>query len=164
MSDLIDRQQAINALMRCGYWYTATGNEDAKRGVSECISTIYELQSVQPTQTNTYPTQINALDCISRQQAIDALGKVDIYSNVYGVGRYDKWQEDLNAIIELPSVQPKRYWIDSFTRKISVLPSTNNTGKWLGKYCPYTCDQCGKTSDSRTPFCRYCGADMREEK
>lgn len=44
----------------------------------------------------------------------------------------------------------------------TIKPSTNNTGKWLGKYCPYTCDQCGKTSDSRTPFCRYCGADMRE--
>ena len=37
-------------------------------------------------------------------------------------------------------------------------------GHWIGSYCPYTCDQCGKTSDSMTPFCRYCGADMREEK
>lgn len=46
---------------------------------------------------------------------------------------------------QLPSAQPQR-----------------KKGKWLGKYCPYTCDQCGKTSDSRTPFCRYCGADMRE--
>lgn len=40
----------------------------------------------------------------------------------------------------------------------------NVHGHWIGSYCPYTCDQCGKTSDSRTPFCRYCGADMREEK
>ena len=146
MSDLIDRQQAINALMRCGDWFTATGNEDAKRGVSECISTIYELQSVQPTQTNTYPTQINALDCISRQQAIDALGKVDIYSNVYGVGRYDKWQEDLNAIIELPSIQPQR-----------------KCGKWIEVephmvICPFC-----KYASSRKNFCAECGADMRGE-
>ena len=105
----------------------------------------------QPTQTNAHSTQTNALDCVSRQAAIDAL-------DGFRCGTKAAWK----VIEDLPSVQPKRYLIDSFTRKISVLPSTNNTGKWLGKYCPYTCDQCGKTSDSMTPFCRYCGADMRE--
>ena len=35
-------------------------------------------------------------------------------------------------------------------------------GNWLGSYCPYTCDQCGKHSDSMTNFCWNCGADMRE--
>lgn len=36
------------------------------------------------------------------------------------------------------------------------------TAHWLGNYCPYTCSnqKCGKTSDSKTPFCRYCGARM----
>lgn len=86
---MIYKRDAINAMIKCGDWYTEVGNEEAKRGVSQCISAIYEIPSAQ-------------------------------------------------------------------------LPTTNNTGKWLGKYCPYTCDQCGKTSDSRTPFCRYCGADMRE--
>ena len=101
----------------------------------------------QPTQTNAHSTQNYALDCVDRQQAIDECNKRGAEHIGY-------------AIAHLPSAQPKRYWIDS-TGKISVLPSTNNTGKWLGKYCPYTCNQCGKTSDSRTPFCRYCGADMR---
>lgn len=88
----------------------------------------------QPTQTNADSTQTNALDCVSRQAAIDAL-------DGFRCGTKAAWK----VIEDLPSAQP----------------STNNTGKWLGKYCPYTCDQCRKTSDSRTPFCRYCGADMR---
>lgn len=80
---MIYKCDAINAMRKCGDWYTEVGNEEAKRGVSQCISAIYEI------------------------------------------------------------------------------PSINHTGKWIGNYAPYTCDQCGKTSDSRTPFCRYCGADMR---
>lgn len=28
---------------------------------------------------------------------------------------------------------------------------------WLGNYCPYTCQHCGKHTDSKTPFCAWCG-------
>jgi len=103
-------------------------------------------------------------DLISRQDAIDMFQRLayDDWNQGASTTWANAYSEAVDMVRELPSAQPKRYLIDSFTRKISVLPSTNNTGKWLGKYCPYTCNQCGKTSDSRTPFCRYCGADMRE--
>ena len=42
------------------------------------------------------------------------------------------------------------------------LPSANHTGKWIGSYTPYVCDQCGKHSDSKTNFCWNCGADMKD--
>ena len=39
------------------------------------------------------------------------------------------------------------------------------TGKWIyitdGHYEYFKCDQCEKHSGEPTPFCRYCGADMR---
>lgn len=31
------------------------------------------------------------------------------------------------------------------------------TTTWLGSYCPYTCQHCGKHTDSKTPFCAWCG-------
>lgn len=30
---------------------------------------------------------------------------------------------------------------------------------WLGNYCPYTCQYCGKYTDSKTPFCAWCGRE-----
>ena len=40
-------------------------------------------------------------------------------------------------------------------------------GKWIyitdGHYEYFKCDQCEKHSGEPTPFCRYCGADMREK-
>lgn len=31
------------------------------------------------------------------------------------------------------------------------------TTTWLGNYCPYTCQHCGKHTDSKTPYCAWCG-------
>ena len=31
------------------------------------------------------------------------------------------------------------------------------TTTWLGNYCPYRCEHCGHYSDSKTPFCAWCG-------
>lgn len=31
------------------------------------------------------------------------------------------------------------------------------TTTWLGSYTPYTCEHCGKHTDSKTPFCAWCG-------
>jgi hypothetical protein len=29
--------------------------------------------------------------------------------------------------------------------------------EWLGSYSPYRCGVCGRYSDSKTPYCCYCG-------
>jgi hypothetical protein len=31
------------------------------------------------------------------------------------------------------------------------------TTTWLGNYCPYRCEHCGHYTDSKTPFCAWCG-------
>jgi hypothetical protein len=28
---------------------------------------------------------------------------------------------------------------------------------WLNPYCPYKCERCGHYSDSKTPYCAWCG-------
>lgn len=91
-------------------------------------------------------------DTIYRQDAIDALHyeivrrRVDEDTN--DDGALDEF--DTEAILrQLPSAQPER-----------------KTGKWIyitdGHYEYFKCDQCEKHSGEPTPFCRYCGADMRE--
>lgn len=34
---------------------------------------------------------------------------------------------------------------------------TDNTIEWLGNHTPFRCKRCGHYSDSRTPYCAYCG-------
>lgn len=50
---------------------------------------------------------------------------------------YDEIKERLE---NAPTIEPER-------------PS----GHWLGNYAPYTCSGCGKTSDSKRPYCAWCG-------
>ena len=37
----------IDALLKCGDWYTGQGNEEAKRGVNQCIGIVHDLPSAQ---------------------------------------------------------------------------------------------------------------------
>ena len=94
-------------------------------------------------------------DCISRQQAIDALNKLSesTYEVNYGVVDCD---DAINAIAALPPTEPKKgKWI--------------KVGRW-GRV--YKCNQCGNFLDfdgvnagrGSTNFCPNCGADMRGEQ
>ena len=33
----------------------------------------------------------------------------------------------------------------------------DNTTEWLGNHTPFRCKRCGHYSDTRTPYCAYCG-------
>ena len=46
MEDLIRRSEAIDALIECGDWYS--DNDEAGRGVNQCIGVIHDLSSAQP--------------------------------------------------------------------------------------------------------------------
>lgn len=35
------------------------------------------------------------------------------------------------------------------------------TTTWIGNYCPYKCEHCGHYTDSKTPFCAWCGRRAR---
>ena len=34
---------------------------------------------------------------------------------------------------------------------------TDATTEWLGNHTPFRCKRCGHYSDTRTPYCAYCG-------
>lgn len=65
--------------------------------------------TAQPTQTNADSTQTNALDCVSRQAAIDAFWKLEAELRPSAIDAV------LNMLKCLPSAQPERKkgkWID----------------------------------------------------
>ena len=101
MSDLIDRQVAIDELDK-GAWGVEWDKTLAK-------TMIESLPSAQPTQPNDSNT-LNALDCISRQAAIDALGEepeVWTGKDEYAQGLNNQWHYDKTAILAVPSAQPE---------------------------------------------------------
>lgn len=49
MSDLIDRQATVEALLKCGEYYN--GNNEASRGVAQCIGVVYDLPTIEERKT-----------------------------------------------------------------------------------------------------------------
>ena len=88
-------------------------------------------------------------DCISRQQAIDALEKW--LHGLFGITEADGTATIFKTIKQLPPIQPKR-------------------GKWkitnLGAVGAFdSCSECKRVVKHKAPFynfCPNCGADMRE--
>lgn len=75
MSDLIDRQTAIDAVLHHGEIennYTDLYYDGYCDGVYDSADMLKDLPSAQPTQNNYFNT-LDALDCVSRQAAIDAV-------------------------------------------------------------------------------------------
>lgn len=145
MKDLIDRQAALDFKVSHGL------NENGILYVpyADVKKHLEQLPSAQPTQLNT-PNTLEALDCISRQAALNP--------NFYvSSPRGTKWiiADTLNAYREY----------------IKKLPSAERHGKWLDGYgfagnyydC-FVCDQCKKESMAKTNYCQNCGARMDGEQ
>lgn len=176
MSDYIDRQAAIDALLKA-------------KDKGELHRLLIQLPSVQLNLQSTC-NQL-ATDCISRQAAIELC---DWYEHDFiEVEAYFKQFND--ELRKLPSAQPERQcntcsynclsWdeepCDSCTianshYKPSAHPERKN-GKWIGKHerklfshpdsITYECSECGYSiytiygMPETTNFCPNCGADMR---
>lgn len=52
-----------------------------------------------------------SMDLIDRQAAIDAMGIEPLAFSEYENGLYDKWEEDVEALMKLPSAQSEQRWI-----------------------------------------------------
>lgn len=122
------------------------------------ISALQEQEAKHSIESNL--TQ-NALDLISRQAAIDALGEKPLAwtEGEYELGLQNQWQSDVDALNDLPSAQPERKkgkWIPQDHNKTNGIAST------LVYYYP-KCSVCGHC-DNYTNFCSNCGADMRGEQ
>lgn len=129
-------------------------------GISESIGCLLDLPSAQPRTTT--PTTADTTDTISRQAAIDALFDWEM--------TYD-WDEHCRE------EDPKPAYIVSPSDVIEQLPSAQPQrikGRWVRKESDlswwYECSKCGESplydpyeNEVRTPFCPWCGADMRGE-
>ena len=140
MDDLIDRQKAIKDAES---WVAV--DEYEKHLQKKVVEWLKEFPSAELV-TNLAEV---GTDCISRQDAIEALNKLSesTYEVSYGVVDCD---DAINAIAALPLTEPKKgKWIKS--------------GRW-GRV--YKCNQCGNFLDfdgvnagrGSTNFCPNCGS------
>ena len=143
-----------------------------KRNTPAAISAmmaIKELPSVQPQSTMGQLTDAvqSTKDCISRQAAIDCCR--------------NEWEEEVAERIEaLPSVQPHDIARDMATIIENekdmrvILQPQRIKGRWVRKESDlswwYECSECGESplfdpyeNEVRTPFCPWCGAELRGE-
>ena len=113
--DTISRAAAIDELDK-GAWGVEWDKTLAK-------TMIESLPSAQLTQ-NTRVNSNNALDTISREAAIDALGEKPLawMESEYAQGLQNQWVWDVNALKALPSAQPEL--IRCKNCKHNQLPST----------------------------------------
>lgn len=104
--DTISRQATIIVIENSGL------DDDSKDTV---VRVLEQLPSAKPTQTNADSTQTNALDCVSRQQAIevveeyaDRLQMVDWKENPCVPYKVHALNWCINILRELPSAQPEK--------------------------------------------------------
>ena len=167
MSDLIDRQVAIDALGEKPLAWTEGEYELGMQNQWESdVDAIRNLTSAQP-ETHDKHTETLACDCISRQEAIDALthkwdGMVTSVFNVLkelpsvqpdiarDIATILENEQDMRVILNAPSVQPQRM-----------------RGKWIGGELG-RCSICGHEGNAsdiwngcKWMFCPNCGSDLR---
>ena len=149
MSDLIDRQALLRQID-----IDSDGEPGYYGDTWKFIDTIKRMPSAHGTNLAEV-----GMDCISREQAIDAECEVCQIAPKKERGHnctyYVHGCKEIECLRALPSAQPKRdkgKWIDETFKP------------WGLVYHPYKCDQCGEHSEADSNFCPNCGADMRGEK
>lgn len=107
MSDLIDRQAAIDAIEAYFDGLPIVVHHDM-------LQLIKGLPSAQPTQKNN-PNTLDALDCVSRQAAIDALSEGAMV-NYQAAGHNNGLVKAIDVVKGLPSVITKEVKEDDQTK------------------------------------------------
>ena len=99
---LIDVDELIDDCKK--YLNTLSPSRDGKEctRIHWLIGVLSNAPSVQPEPCE---------DAVSRQAAIDAMGIEPLAFSEYENGLYDKWEEDVEALMKLPSAQPEPQWI-----------------------------------------------------
>lgn len=137
MSDLINRMDAIEKLE---YFCMVKALEDQNHPSAEAR------------------TQMSSADCISRQDAIDALGEepeVWMDDDAYSMGMKAQWEYDREAIEALPSAERKGTWIK--------LDMHRGMEQYKCSACNSECYVPECMGEPLYMFCPICGADMRGE-
>ena len=152
MSDLIDRQAAIDAILHITncksvrelFEYNQLHHltEMWSGGVNDAIDAVIGVDSAQLGMNL---AEVGT-DCISRQVAIDAFDGVKVDEEnctEYDIGYNDGIDFAISKLSVLPPVQPQR------------------TGKWIRNGWAITCSECGYDMPYTVRnFCPNCGAKM----
>lgn len=180
MSDLIDRQAALEAILNCSDIFVNNkpvmiDKVDAQEALMEVPTAEIELPIKQKCticphcdncDVNDDGTIESMSDLIDRQAVIDALEKW--FNGVFGIKESDGTATIFKRIRELPPKEPKK---GKWELKEDIL-------SWEGTFDGYFCSECGKgflndlccnNGDDWVDvkkdfkFCPFCGADMRGE-
>ena len=117
--DLISRKTAIEEMLKCGEYYN--GNDEAKRGVAQCIGVIHELPSAQPEieeRKGKSAQNVSKEDLISRKAAIEAILSRTNCKSVRDLYEYNAehdlhmmWTggivDAIDMVIGVPSAEPE---------------------------------------------------------
>ena len=151
MSDLISRVKAIEALERAKQNIRHNIERAIGRAICEILDEVENgIKQLPPAEHGTNLAEVGT-DCISREQAIDA-----VRATLLAWSYMPEWRDNkiIEAVEQLPTIQPKRgRWIDK-----GVCTYVDNCRHL------YKCDQCGGGWLDTPDFCPNCGADMRGEQ
>lgn len=160
--DCISRQAVTDLLLDA-----QDGSGQTYEVIRELLHEVAYMPSVSEEEVdycNNCPYISWGEDCISRQQAIEAIEDVEWY-RVNSKGE---------LVSGSTSDEESWYRAEDVYRAIESLPPvtpTERTGEWIenapegqGIDPPYICSICGHAESTKTPFCEQCGADMRGEE
>ena len=156
MSDLIERQKAIEALLK-------EFERDTPKAIRAKL-TLENLPSAQPEKRTEKHTETHACDLISRQAAIDAHYE---YCNKHPDAGFPVWS--LKILEDLPSAQPE---VLACGEGELIAQPERKKGKWIDRgwsgdgrgnsWHEWECSECKHiTKGAKWDFCPNCGADMQ---
>lgn len=171
-NDLISRQAAIDALAEdMPQTYTPDGSHPADEGIfmaqeiyADCIQTLKDLPSVQPTSTNA-PNTLEPLDCVDRKAVLQRLTDIS-YNHCKTEGEAEAIGLAKTMVVTMPSVQPEQTDCEYCYEDSDgyVRPIEKNSHAWLvrrGKTMKLRICFKGEYRECDILFCPMCGRRLK---
>lgn len=137
------KDKAIAELARI--WHSPHLDLSLKTGLAEAIDTLKESNlndSLVRDDAENCKESKSKLDLIRREDAIEAVDRVDeAHMRLKGRPMLG-WCTLLDEIESIPSAEPK-------------------TGHWIDEETNYLCSECHRGCWVNSDYCPWCGADMR---
>ncbi len=100
-------------------------------------------------------TREEAIRILNPETTVEALAEIEYFAGFRGLdAQLEAMKEACRTVIEALQERPKGRW------ELTVLKHPDSTTSIGAPHCTL----CKRRSQRRTPFCPYCGADMRESE